>query len=83
MKATTIKIEGELLERLERAKPASKSISAYVRDVLEGDLRRRKVAEAAVEYRAFTEAHPGEDAWMAEWDRADLAAAPRKKQGKS
>ena len=50
MKATTIKIEEPLLGELEKAKPASQSISAYVREVLENDLKRHMVAEAAVQY---------------------------------
>jgi len=83
MKATTIKLEGELLEALAKAKPAAQSISSYVREVLRHDLRRHKVAEAAAEYRAFVDANPEERAWMEEWDKADLAKPPRGKKGRS
>ncbi len=79
MKATTIKIEGDLLEELEKAKPPSKSISAYVRDILESDIKRHRVAEAAVEYEAFVAAHPEERKSLEEWDQADLANPPKKK----
>jgi len=35
MKATTIKVEGELLEELERTEPPRQSLSAYVRVLLQ------------------------------------------------
>jgi Arc/MetJ-type ribon-helix-helix transcriptional regulator len=78
MKATTIKLEGELLQELEQAKPARTSVSAFVREVLRKDLRRRKLAEAAVAYEAFVASNAEERTWMREWDEADLAALPRR-----
>ncbi len=78
MKATTIKLEGELLAELERAKPESLSLSAYVRDVLSKDLRRRKLAQAAASYEEFLAANPEEKKWMREWDEADLASPPKR-----
>jgi predicted CopG family antitoxin len=78
MKATTIKIEGELLEELEEAKPPRTSISAFVRDVLWKDLRRRKLAEAAVAYEAFVASNAEEQSWLAEWENAELAAPPKR-----
>jgi hypothetical protein len=80
MKATTIKIEGKLLQELEEAKPPSVSLSAYVRDVLKSDLRRRKLAQAAVSYRDFLAANPEEQSWLREWDEADLLTDPRSKR---
>jgi hypothetical protein len=77
MKATTIKIEGELLEQLESAKPESLSLSAYVRDVLLKSLRDTKMAEAARAYQAFLDANPKERASLEEWERAELETAPR------
>jgi predicted CopG family antitoxin len=78
MKATTIKIEGELLEKLEQAKPPRTSVSAFVRDVLWKDMRRRKLAEAAVAYEEFVASNAEEKSWLAEWDEADLAAPPKR-----
>lgn len=72
-----------MLEELEKAKPPSKSVSAYVRDVLESDIRRRRVAEAAAEYKVFVASHPDEQASLDDWDKADLASPPRRKKGKS
>ena len=76
MRATTIKLEGELLENLEAAKPPDRSLSAHVRLVLQKDLERRQAREAATAFRAFIDAHPDEQAWLAEWDGVDLAAPP-------
>jgi hypothetical protein len=78
-----MKIEGSLLEELERTKPASKSVSAYVRDILESDIRRHKVTEAAAEYGAFVGSHPEEKVWLSEWDKADLANPPKKSREKT
>ena len=53
MKATTIKLEGKLLQELEEIKPESVSLSAYVREVLRKDLRRRKLSQAAASHEEF------------------------------
>lgn len=76
MRATTIKLEGELLESLEAAKPPDRSLSAHVRWVLQKDLERRQARDAATAFRAFIDAHPDEQAWLAEWDGVDLATPP-------
>lgn len=72
-----------MLAQLEKAKPPSKSVSAYVREVLEGRLREMRVAEAAAEYNAFVADHPTEKEWLDQWGEADLATPPRKKKGRS
>ena len=76
MRATTIKLEGKLLEDIEAAKPEDRSVSAHVRWVLQKDLDRWRARDAAARFRAFLDAHPEEQAWLADWDGADLAAPP-------
>ena len=78
MRATTVKVEGELLEELSRRKPPSQSLSAYVRSVLQQEVLRRKMADAAEQYAQFLSATADERAWLEEWDRADLAAPVRR-----
>lgn len=78
MKATTVKVEGDLLAELERAKPAQQSLTTFVRSILRQEVQRRQMAEAAERYAQFLAEHPDERAWLEEWDRADLAAAPRR-----
>jgi len=53
MKATTIKVDGDLLRELERTKPPSQSLSEYVRSLLHQAVVRRDMAEAADRYAAF------------------------------
>jgi hypothetical protein len=80
MKATTIKVEGDLLRDLERAKPPAQSVSGFVRAILRQDLARRKMAEAAERYAGFLQETPAERAWLEEWDAADLARPPGKRR---
>jgi len=77
MKATTIKLDGDLLRDLEANKPRDQSLTAYVRSILRKNLDRIEVREAAVAYRAFVESDKSEKAWLNEWDRADLNTPPR------
>ena len=80
MKATTIKIEGELLNELEAAKPEAMSLSAYIRDVLRKDLARRRLSQAALSYEEFLATNPEEQSLLREWDEADLARAPKRRR---
>jgi hypothetical protein len=80
MKATTIKIDGELLAEIERAKPPGQSVTGYVRTVLRKNLEQHKVREAAAAYRAFVESRPEEREWLDEWERADLTTPPTDKR---
>ncbi len=53
MKATTIKVEGELLAALEGTKPERPSLT---------------MIEAADRYAEFVRETPNEAAWLAEWE---------------
>ena len=80
MKATTIKVEGELLADLEKAKPRSESLTTFVRSVLLQEVRRRQMIRAADSYTDFLQRHSDERAWLDAWDRADLARPPKRKR---
>lgn len=80
MKATTIKVDGALLAELERAKPPRQTLTGYVREVLEREVRRRKMLDAADRYTEFLRANAAEREWLAEWDRADLAQPPKRRR---
>jgi hypothetical protein len=45
MSATTIKIEGELPEALYRLKAAGVTLTSVVRELLESEIRRRRMRE--------------------------------------
>ena len=76
MSATTIKLEGALLRKLQQTKPPSLSVSAYVRSLIEGDIRRQSLAAAAREYQEFLASADAEREWLDEWTRADLVNPP-------
>jgi len=80
MKATTVKVEGELLAQLERTKPSQQSLSAYVRTLLEQAIARQQMIDAADRYAEFVRDSPEERAWLTEWDSADLVTPPRRKR---
>jgi hypothetical protein len=80
MKATTVKVDGELLMEIERVKPRSQTLTAFVRSVLQQEIQRRRMAEAAGRYAAFLRDAPDERGWLGAWDRADLATPPRRKR---
>jgi hypothetical protein len=80
MRATTVKVEGELLAQLERAKPPRLSLSAYVRSLLQQAVARQQMIAAADRYAEFVRETPGEREWLAKWDSADLVTPPRRKR---
>ena len=80
MPATTVKVEGELLEPIDRHRPKNVTISAFVRAVLEQEMRRRETLQAADEYARFLASSDDERAWLADFDSADLAKAPGKRK---
>jgi hypothetical protein len=77
MKATTIKVEGELLAALEKAKPPRQSLTAYVRSLLEQALARHRMVEAAERYAEFVRETPDEAAWLNEWESSELTQPPK------
>lgn len=74
MKATTVKIEGDLLSDIEAVKPGGQSVSAFVRELLRRSLERERLRVAAEDYADYVREHPDEREWLSEWDRAHLAA---------
>ena len=72
MRATTIKVEGELLDELEKEKPDSESFASFVRSILEKEVVRRKMVDAAERYAGFLRTRPDEREWLEEWERSDV-----------
>ena len=73
MRATTTNLESPREPRCHHA--GGPEPPTHVRPVLQEDLDRQ-VRDVAAEFKAFIDAHPDEQAWLTEWDGADLAAAP-------
>lgn len=77
MKATTIRLDGDLLSEIESTKPEGQSVTAYVRDVLQKEVRRQRARNAAAQYHEFLAQNIDERQWMDEWAAAGLVTPPR------
>jgi hypothetical protein len=72
MSATTIKLDGDILDELQRMKPADETLTGLVRELLASELRRRRMMRAAADYSAFLDSHPDEAKAMETWAAAPL-----------
>lgn len=79
MTATTVKLEGALLKEIQACKPRRQTLAAYVREALEGDLRRRRLAIAARDYEAFLVSNPDERTEMEQWAEGPLATPVKRR----
>ncbi|MCB1214483.1 MAG: hypothetical protein KDK66_03290 [Deltaproteobacteria bacterium] len=80
MQATTIKVEGVLLKNLKKIIPSRQSISSFVRDILTKEVERHQLIKGAEAYADFLKKHPEEEAWLEDWEKADLLSAPKPKK---
>ena len=62
--------------------PRDKSISAFVREVIEREIQRRKMVESAEAYAEFLKANGEEAVWLDEWEGAPLDRPPRRTRKK-
>lgn len=72
MIATTIKLEGDILKEVRQAIREKQSITSFVRQSIQAELKRIRMREAAVEYQEFLRQNPDEADDMALWEAADL-----------
>ena len=81
--ATTIKLEGAILKELNEFKRSDQSLSALIRELLQSELWRRKMARAAQDYMSFLEENPAESLEMDGWSSAlldsDLKSGKKRK----
>jgi len=80
MSATTIKLEGELLDLIRRTKPASVSVTSYVRKILEANIQQSEMVSAARQYQSFLKKDKTENIAMEEWETASLDQPPSRKR---
>jgi hypothetical protein len=78
MSASTVKLEAEVLRKINGVKPRDQSLAAYVREAIERDIRRRQLRTAAERYQAFLSENLDEQQELQDWERARLATAPRR-----
>lgn len=75
MKATTIKLDGPLVKRLQALKPPKETLTGFVREVLDAEVRRRTLRAAAEQYAEFLRDHPAEADEVSLWATAPLEHA--------
>lgn len=84
MEATTIKLDGPILKELKEIRSAEQSLTSLVRDLLQSEIHRRKMASAAEAYTAFLKQNPEEREEMESWAvipfDQDVAVSPAKKR---
>jgi hypothetical protein len=76
MKATTIKLEGSILEELMAFKRPDQNLTALVRELLKAQIHRSKMARAAEEYAAFLRENSEESMGLDAWASAPLDREP-------
>ena len=82
MQATTIKLDGALIKRLRALKPREDTLTAFVRSVLDAEVRRRSLRAAAESYAAFLHDHPEEAEEMSAWVTAPLQRHARRRRAR-
>jgi predicted CopG family antitoxin len=78
MRATTFKIEDPLIGELSACKPEDKSLSAFIREILEREVTKKKLIEASQKYSDFLKSHSQEREWLEDWESADLVRPPKR-----
>lgn len=77
MNATTIKLDAQLHSTIKRLKPGAQSLTAYVRELVGREEKRKALEAAAEKYDALLSRHKDEAAWLAAWESAPLASTPK------
>jgi hypothetical protein len=76
MKATTIKLDGSILEELMAFKRPDQNLTALVRELLKAQIHRAKMARAAEEYTSFLRENTEEYVELESWASAPLDREP-------
>jgi hypothetical protein len=73
---TTVKLDSNVVREVSSILEPSQTLTSYVRDVVYRDVKRRKLKQAATDYRKFLGDNPEEQEEMEDWEQANLTAAP-------
>ena len=80
MQATTIKLDTKLHSAIRKLKPREQSLTGYVRELVAREEKRAALESAADAFDALVAAHKDEAAWLAAWEAAPLASAPKRRR---
>ena len=76
---TTIKLDSAVVREVAEILPERQTLTAFVREAVQRDVRRRKMRAAALLYRETLAGDSAEAAAMDEWEAAPLATEPARK----
>jgi len=82
MHATTVKLNGELVKRLNSIKPQQTTLTGFVRDILAAAVRRQADQQAAEAYVKLLREDPDELYDIETWSTARLDRDPSVRKGK-
>lgn len=77
MQPTTIKLDPRLHSAIRKLKARDQSLTAYVRELVAREEKRATLHAAADAYATLLARRKDEADWLAEWEAAPLAEAPK------
>ncbi len=74
---TTVKLDAAVVKEVKESLAPGATLTSYVREVIQKDLKRSKMKASARAYAEFLQMNPEEATEMEGWANADLTLAPR------
>ena len=75
---TTVKLEAPVVREVHALLEGKQTLTAFVREAVERDVRRRKMRQAALLYRETFPPGSPEAGELDDWESAPLATEPRR-----
>ena len=79
---TTVKLEASVVQECADVLPENQTLTAFVREAVWRDVRRRKMRKAAALYMETLAGNADEADDMREWEAAPLAIEPKKRRAR-
>jgi hypothetical protein len=79
---TTVKLDASVVQEAAAVLPENQTLTAFVREAVWRDVRRRKMRKAAALYMEALASDAGEAGDMREWEAAPLAMEPKKRRSR-
>ena len=79
---TTVKLEASVVQECADVLPKNQTLTAFVREAVWRDVRRRKMRKAAALYMEALASDVAEADDMREWEAAPLATEPKKRRAR-
>lgn len=80
---TTIKLDALVVREIAEILPERQTLTAFVREAVTRDVRRRKLRQAASLYQSMLERDSCEALSMEEWEASPLATEPKRRTRKA